>query len=398
MEYQSLLKLSYKDQSEFKNTYDARFKNECATVIDFYIGENKAFYLNNQEMLLLITKIMAVDKDLSDKTKQLPAIALERFTKQALVDEIKQTNDIENVYSTKKEIKETFKRIECGEEKGRFNGLVSKYYKFQKGEPIPLDSCDDIRRLYDEIVLPEVIEEDKDNAPDGLIFRAAPVNVHTSTGKIIHSGIYPEDKIINAMTNALMILNDKNINHLVATAVFHYLFAYVHPFYDGNGRTDRFISSYVISKNLNHLVAYKFSYIIKKHQSQYYKMFSDTNDARNKGDLTPFVIQLLEFILEVEKELVEDIENKILDLKFYSNKIENLNLSKTAKHIANTLLQNALFDDESLSIKQICDIEHKTYNTVAKELLALDEFHIVRYMQSGNKKVFDIDLNQLIKY
>ena len=127
-------------------------------------------------------------------------------------------------------------------------------------------------------------------------------------------------------------------------------------------------------------------------------MFSDTNDARNKGDLTPFVIQLLEFILEVEKELVEDIENKILDLKFYSNKIENLNLSKTAKHIANTLLQNALFDDESLSIKQICDIEHKTYNTVAKELLALDEFHIVRYMQSGNKKVFDIDLNQLIKY
>ena len=394
MNYQSLLKLSYKDQAEYNSTYDARFNN----VIDFYIGENKAFYLNNQEMLLLITKIMAVDKELSEKTKQLPSIALERFTKQALVDEIKQTNDIENVYSTRKEIKDTFKRIERGEEKGRFNGLVSKYYKFQKGEQISLESCGDIRKLYDEIVLPEVVEEDKDNAPDGLIFRKEPVNVHTATGKIIHSGMYPEDKIINAMTSALKILNDDSVNYLVAAAVFHYLFAYIHPFYDGNGRTDRFISSYVISQNLNPLVAYKFSYIVKKHQSQYYKMFSEANDMRNKGDLTPFIIQFLEFILEVEKELVEDIENKILDLNFYSKKLENFNLSKTAKHIANVLLQNSLFDDEGLSVKQICDIEHKAYNTVAKELLALDEIHIIRYMQVGNKKVFDVDLNQLTRY
>ncbi|MBR4242193.1 MAG: Fic family protein [Eubacterium sp.] len=397
MDYQSLLKLSYKDQAEYKNTYGARFNNECATVIDFDIGENKAFYLNNQEILLLITKIMAVDKELSEKAKQLPDIALERFTKQALVDEIKQTNDIENVYSTRKEIKETFKRIERGEEKGRFNGLVGKYYKFQKGEQISLESCEDIRKLYDEIVLPEVVEEDKDNAPDGLIFRKEPVNIHTSTGKIIHSGMYPEGKIINAMTNALKILNDGSINYLIAAAVFHYLFAYIHPFYDGNGRCDRFISSYVISQNLNHLVAYRFSYIIKKHQPQYYKMFSDTNDMRNKGDLTPFIIQFLEFILEVEKELVEDTENKILDLNFYSKKLENFNLSKTAKHIANVLLQNSLFDDEGLSVKQICDIEHKAYNTVAKELLSLDEFHIIKHMQVGNKKVFDIDLNRLIR-
>ena len=107
--------------------------------------------------------------------------------------------------------------------------------------------------------------------------------------------MYPEDKIINAMTSALKILNDSSINYLISAAIFHYLFAYIHPFYDGNGRTDRFISSYVISKNLNPLVAYKFSYIVKKHQKQYYNMFSDTNDPRNRGDVTPFIIQFLDY-------------------------------------------------------------------------------------------------------
>lgn len=395
MQYQKLLKLSYVDEKTYKNAYNSRINNECTTFLNFDIAGNKAFYLTNQEILLLITKIMNVDKALNDKASRLPKVALNQFTKQALIDEIKQTNDIENVYSTKKEIKETFSKLKSGKNEGRFKGLLNKYMKFQENETIKLETCDDIRKLYDDIVLEEVKDSDNENMPDGVIFRKGQVSVYSDTGKEIHHGVYPEDKIINSMSNALMILNDDNINNLVSAAIFHYLFAYIHPFYDGNGRTDRFISSYVISKNLNHLVAYKFSYIIKKHQSQYYKMFSETNNPRNKGDITPFIIQFLELILEEEKELVDDLDKRLMNLKFFENKMKKLSLPLTNQKIMYVLIQNALFADEGLSVTQLSKIVKKSYSTVKRAIDELDEMNLIRKAVSGKSNLYEIDLNVL---
>ena len=397
MNYESLIKLSYKNHDEYNSTHQNRINNECATFLDFPISSNEAFYLTNPEMLLLITSIMDLDKDLTKKTKQLPENALRQFTVQSLIDEIKQTNDIENVYSTKKEIRETYKRIEKGVDKGRFKGLVSKYDKFNTNEEIRLETCQDIRTLYNELVLDEVVEEDKDNAPDGLFFRKDVVNVHAPTGKIIHTGLYPEDKIIDAMTKALKVLNDISINNLISAAIFHYMFAYIHPFYDGNGRTDRFISSYVISKSLNPLVAYRFSYIVKKHQKQYYDMFSDTNDPRNKGDLTPFIIQFLEFIFEVETELIKEVDKKLTDLNYFRAKISQLNLGALESEIADILLQNALFDEEGLPKTRISELVGKSYNTTTKALDNIESVNrkALRAEKSGNRKLYDLDLNVL---
>ena len=395
MKYESLLKLHYKDYNECLKAYDNRYNNECATHLNFRIQDNPAFFLTNQEVLLLSTKIMSVDKELSEIIGRFPEMALNQFTVQLLIDEIKQTNDIESVYSTKKEIQETYKKIESGENKGRFRGLISKYLKFQTKENIKLKSCEDIRNLYNELVLEEVVEEDKDNAPDGLIFRKDPVSVYSSTGKIIHNGVYPEDKIINSMSNALTVLNDESVNYLISAAIFHYMFAYIHPFYDGNGRMDRFISSYIISKNLNHLAAYKLSYIIKKHQTQYYEMFSDTNDIRNKGDLTPFIIQFLEFILEAEKELLQEVYRKITEIKYYVDKLNKFELNETEKEIAYFLLFVALFNSEGVPVSQLCSVSKKSNNTVRKAITHFNKLGIIREEISGNKKLYDLYLNKL---
>ena len=395
MEYESLLKLHYKNYNEYLMAYDSRFNNECATQLSFKIHDNIAFYLTNQEVLLLITNIMSMDKELTNKISGLPELALQNFTVQLLIDEIKQTNDIESVFSTKKEISETYKKIKSGENSGRFKGLISKYLKFQTNEEIKLESCEDIRKLYDELVLEEVVEDDKDNAPDGLFFRKDPVSIHSSTGKVIHNGLYPESIIINAMTNALAVLNDKSINYLISAALFHYMFAYIHPFYDGNGRMDRFISSYAISKNLNNLVAYKLSYTIKKHQKQYYEMFSDANDPRNKGDLTPFIIQFLEFVLEAEIELDQDVDRKISEIKYYLAKIEILNLNKTEEEFALFLLYLALFNAEGVTANNLSIGSKKSYNTVRKAISHFEELGILRTEKSGNKKLYDLDLNEL---
>lgn len=395
MNYKKLLTLSYTDEKEYQDVYKSRINSESTTLLDFEISGNQAFYVITQEILMLVTKIASVDKDLGRKMTLLPNIAIQQYTRQILIDEIKQTNDIENVFSTKKQIKDTLSKIEKNSFKGRFNGLIRKYQALEIKANISLNSCDDIRKLYDEIVLPEVIEEDPTDKPDGVMFRKESVSVYSESGKEIHVGSYPEAKIISNLTSALKILNDENVNYLVSAAVFHYLFAYIHPFYNGNGRTDRFISSYYVSKYLNPLVAYRLSYIIKKHKSQYYKMFTDTNDKRNKGDLTPFIIQFLEFVLEVEKELCEEIENRVNKTNYYTMRLKELSLTELDDKIAFYLMLNALFDTEGLSVSRLQMIVGKSYNTVKKSIDRLQKMNLLRTETSGKSTLYEIDLNKI---
>lgn len=395
MEYKKLLTLSYTDEKDYQEVYKSRINSESAVLLDFEVSGNQAFYIINQEILMLVTKIASVDKDLGAMMTNLPNIAILQYTRQILIDEIKQTNDIENVFSTKKQIKSTLSKIEKNSFNGRFNGLIRKYQALEKKADIPLDSCVDIRKLYDEIVLPEVVEEDSEDRPDGVLFRKDSVSVYSDTGKEIHVGSYPESKIISNLTSALKILNDKNENYLVSAAVFHYLFAYTHPFYNGNGRIDRFISSYYISKYLNHLTAYRLSYIIKKHKSQYYKMFTETNDKRNKGDLTPFIIQFLEFILKAEMELCEEIFNRIKMQNYYSSRLKQLSLTGLDDKIAFYLLLNALFDNEGLSISRLQKIVGKSYTTVKKSIEQLQKLDFLRAEPSGKAILYEIDLDKI---
>lgn len=90
------------------------------------------------------------------------------------------------------------------------------------------------------------------------------------------------------MEKALQFLHTDSCDYLLRIAVFHYLFGYIHPFYDGNGRTSRFISSYLLSQKLNSSIGYRLSYTIKEHLPQYHEAFKICNHYNNKGDLTPF--------------------------------------------------------------------------------------------------------------
>ena len=108
------------------------------------------------------------------------------------------------------------------------------------------------------------------------------MSVESATQKEIHRGIYPESKIIECMEQALKVLNANEMDELFKVAVFHYLFGYIHPFYDGNGRTSRFISSYLLSKEFEPTIAYRLSYTIKENIKEYYQAFKICNDRHNK--------------------------------------------------------------------------------------------------------------------
>ena len=268
MKYEALYKTYYKSKEEYKSLYDTRFNSKEAVKFAIEISGSEAFYVPCNEIYALSSSILRTDKRVSLVSAQLPTAAIKQFRLESLIDEIVITNDIEGVHSSRKEIKDVLDSLgESNRSEKRFEGLINQY--FLLGEKnIELQSCKDLRALYDNLVLHEILENDPKNAPDGEIFRKDVVTVKNARQETVHTGIYPETKIVSYMQKSLDILNDENSDILVRTAVFHYLFGYVHPFYDGNGRVSRFISSYYLAKDLDPLVGNRLSYTIQDNISE----------------------------------------------------------------------------------------------------------------------------------
>ena len=283
------------NQQELSALLCSRYQSEATIRLPFQIGEYPAFVMLPTELHALTASIYQANAKLERLCASMPASAINHFQRSMMIEEIQQSNEVENVHSTRKEIQDAVLEMQEGHRRKRFAGMVRKYDMMLNNKEIPLRSCSDVRTLYDEFLLDEVLREDPTNAPDGLFFRQGPVFVGSKTGQNLHDGLLPEQKIVATMDQALSFLNDPDYDPLIRVAVFHYAFAYIHPFYDGNGRMARFISCYTLSKFFNNSACLRISYVIKEHQNIYYKIFKDANNKHSMGELTAFVWQFLQF-------------------------------------------------------------------------------------------------------
>lgn len=391
MNYVALYKYYYNDKKKYNDLYLSRFHNELTIHFDFEIKENPCFFLPHIEIMNLVSAIYAKTKELDKLKHKLPEIALHQFSLTCLIDEIKLTNEIEGVHSTRKEINDIITSNHSPAKNRRLYGLVQKYCMLTSEENLTIKKCSDIRAIYNDLVLEEVKIENPNEAPDGLFFRKDSVRVQNEHMKIIHQGLMPEENIITAMDQALEILNNANLDSLIRISIFHYMFGYIHPFYDGNGRMSRFISSYLLSKCLDPLVSYNLSYTIKKEITKYYKGFDIVNNNINKGDLTPFIIMFLEIIYDSIKNLYQTLEERAEQLNYYHSIInKHFSDDETTENIMFVLTQNALFGTEPISANELASIINKSYTTVNNRLKQLSPFLRQEYTHK-----YDADLDAL---
>lgn len=395
MEYKLLSKLYYSEKTKYEEVYNERFNSEYTCVLDFYIGDNQAFFVQLPQIFKSIVNIERTNKRIGEISMKLPGVAIGQFAKKSLIDEIVLTNNIEGVYSTRKEIMETLEELGSQNKRNRFKGLVNKYIMLSHSD-IGLDKCEDIRKIYDELVLEEVVHDDPKNQPDGKIFRKESVSVNNAAQKEIHRGLYPEEKIIKAMSDALAVVNDENIDLLIRISLFHYMFGYIHPFYEGNGRTSRFISSYLLSKEYEGLIGYRISYTIKENINKYYEAFKICNDEKNKGDLTPFVLMFLN-IMEISfRGLEKSLENLLAKLKFYLQHMERLpNYDKKNKDIYSLLIQASLFSENGISTSDLMEGTNLSRSTLSKRLDKAKKMLIIKTRK--NTKYYMLNLEEFDK-
>lgn len=400
MEYTLLSKLYYKSKREYEESYRLRFDGEYSVKLNLSIGNAPAFFVQTAEVYRLLTDILRMNHAVSNLCLALPPAAIFQFTRRCLIDEIVLTNNIEGVRSTRKEISDILDELEQKSKgKKRFQGLVLKYDMLMTKQELPLESCQDLRDIYDELVLEEVKEEDPANLPDGKWFRKGPVSVYSPSQKELHKGLSPEERIISTLEQALAFLQDDSCEILYRIAIFHYLLEYVHPFYDGNGRLGRFICSYLLSQELEPVIGYRLSYTIKEHITEYYRAFSLCNDPLNKGDLTPFLLMFLHIVHDSMRKLKESLQEgftrlnrlwKTFPALLEAEDREDEKLLETCY----LLLQAALFSENGVPTDVVLHHTKMSRGTLYRRMEKIPPDLLVKTKQ-GNTNYYSLNVEKL---
>ncbi|HLR75204.1 MAG TPA: Fic family protein [Virgibacillus sp.] len=411
--YDYLFKMFHQvDSQSFEEEYNMRFNGFGTTKIPLRIKPYKTnetftlFYVNTRDLVYKSNKIYQQDNIIRTLKNKLPAIAKQDFINNHIINELYSTNVLEGVQSSRQEIVESTRELAINpHKKVRLKNMIHSYQKLLSGNVHAIKNPEDIRYIYDDLVKDEIVE--KHHMLDGKLFREDVTNVFkgSGTGQIIHQGIYPEQRIIEALKELLSFLNNEpNIPLLFKVAIGHYYFGYIHPFYDGNGRTSRFISSVFLQKEFNHLTALSLSNGCNKNKRAYLDAFEQTNSFKNKGELTYFCDVFFDILIDSQNNIIAELKEKDLLLSaFYKSHIQqNKKLTnENQRQILFVIAQNYFFamDEKGMSrtiLTHACDLSEYM---IKKETDELIEKNLIRTIKKRpiiyqlNEEYFNLGTN-----
>ncbi len=398
MEYLALKKIYYSKRVEYESEYQKRIHDISCSLLGINAAEGEMFFVYTPEVVSLLNKILVTNAKIEKLQQRLPKVAYDCYAQNCLIDEIMMTNDIEGIRSTRKEILDVIEEpVQDKSKSSRFEGLIRKYLMLLKTGAwgISLKSCEDIRALYDEIVLPEIEDSSK---PDGEIFRKDTACVISAAQQEKHKGIMPEARIAAYMSKTLELLNNPEFPLLIRVAIVHYLIGYIHPYYDGNGRLSRFVSSYMLQKELNTLIALRLAYAIKNDKGEYYKAFDLCNDRRNRGDVTPFILMFLKMMNHAAVSIHSRLDEGMEALNYYRGLLGKIG-SPDKREAIFFLMQNKLFASEKFDVKTMASLLECSYGK-AKNILdgLMAEGVPIECEKPARKYVFSLDLDEIADY
>lgn len=346
--YVSLKKFAYQHPELLHNEIEER-SNGLGT-IRLSFDHDQYFYVLVPQLLTLCEKIMLNEYV---RIPQMLAIMPERshdfLLQSLLVKEIQATHAIEGIHSTRRELEETLATPAPTNAK-RFNEFVTILRtQFGRGALQQINSVEAIRALYNHVA---ANENEAGTELDGQIFRKGPVHIYSESQKLLHTGFHPEDKIHQGLSAMLREAENPSANSLISALICHFMFETVHPFYDGNGRTGRVLLGYHLQKTLTPLSILSLSHAISEHKTAYYNALKDARDPRNHGELTHYILTMLDMLLQGQ-------ENLLVQLSEASACLENLEMRLPALPLGMKSAREGIIKRQVLAVIA----EHYTFGT-----------------------------------
>ena len=154
-------------------------------------------------------------------------------------------------------------------------------------------TAETVRYLY-EIMVNPFLEDEKDRLSANQLYRTGAVHIVNQTRNVnVHDGM-AHNKLSYHMDELFAFIQTQDsMNDLHKAAAIHYYFAYLHPYFDGNGRMARMIHLwYLLQQGYSASLFLPFSSIIQKTKQDYYKAFDYTEKnvlISGRLDITPFL-------------------------------------------------------------------------------------------------------------
>lgn len=362
-----------------------------------YREENKNIIFNFEDKNFFITDTFKLRKNIEtikEFWKSFEYNFQTKFSiellKETLIEEGFYSSTIEGAHSTVKRAKTLASGKSKPKDKSEFMVLNNFKALLELEDKKDLITNDLIFKIH-KITVEDTLDDDYNIG----CYRIEPNEIINQNGKVIFSPIANIEKMNLMMNSLLEFLKDdefsKPIDKIYKSIAFHFLFAFIHPFDDGNGRTIRILFTYLLK-----LYGYDMFYYIslseiinRKKAKDYYQAFidverSDIND-KNNFDLTYFFYYMTNVMIEGLKLLKHRINTHLREDIIKNIAIKNnIDLTPRQENIIKVLSNKNntfMITSEELSKKFNVSVR-----TIQKDLKLLIDFGLIEKIKATKNK------------
>lgn len=214
-------------------------------------------------------------------------------------------------------------------------------------------------------------------------------HVYIIGDKLEHTGL-PWNKLAGYMEQLVaFIQQDSSINDLWKAALIHFYLAYLHPYFDGNGRMARLLHLwYLVQQGYSSALFVPLSEYIERSRKKYYDAFSLVEqNARISGvlDVTPF---LLYFTEEVYHKLRSEQPDRVTTDTF-RQALQNGKITEKEHALWQFVL--TAYADQPFSTKQLeKDFGNAAYATIRGFVLKFTELGLLRATKFSTRTKYQV--------
>ncbi len=365
----NFLRLKYKYGENCFTEYITVLKNdfyETLSIFDFK-GGSSVFLPSKVQIAAQNTKVL------------MQNFESQKYSISAMEDEIISTLSIEKIDSTRESVRNI---LNGGAPK---NENENKAYGIKRGLDFISDTSNKItvENLYKLYMLSvgDFLDENDKLLSNHKYRHDA---VYVIGDDISHEGLN-HNLLPEYILKLIEFINeDDNIDHIVKSILSHYYFAYLHPYFDGNGRMARLLQIWIlVQKGFTASLFLPFSLHINNSRSKYYGVFEQISQNYKMSkilDLTPFIDYFLSNVLT---KLNIKYNNSDV-LTEFNKLLNNGEITEKEKDLFYFVL--SYYGAETFSTKQLeKDYRNVAYATVRSFVLKLESKGLLVSHKYGNR-------------